>query len=170
MLVLNSVTGKEQEVITFSEAKASGLKKYFTGKPCKYGHVDEKQVNGGCIECSRLRMAKRKEEGLVVKKKQKKSNRSVMIKVLNSASTRASSYLVMEGLYDEGEFKYHIESLFEDGMTWENHGEYWEVDHITPIREMIKNGVTDIMKINSLSNLRPLKKEVHRTLSGRLRS
>ena len=31
------------------------------------------------------------------------------------------------------EFKKHIESQFEEGMTWQNHGE-WHIDHITPLK------------------------------------
>lgn len=33
------------------EAQKAGLKTYFTGKPCKYGHTSLRRVNGGCIEC-----------------------------------------------------------------------------------------------------------------------
>ncbi|KKK96676.1 hypothetical protein LCGC14_2660360, partial [marine sediment metagenome] len=32
--------------ITRDEAKALGLKRYFTGKPCKYGHISEHRVSG----------------------------------------------------------------------------------------------------------------------------
>src|SRR5882762_7363285 len=39
-------------IITRSEAKASGLLRYFTGKPCKHGHVEERLVsNGACLQC-----------------------------------------------------------------------------------------------------------------------
>ena len=34
-----------------SEAKAAGLDRYFTGIPCKWGHVCERYVGGGCIAC-----------------------------------------------------------------------------------------------------------------------
>jgi hypothetical protein len=44
----------EREIISRSEAKALGLKTYFTGKPCKYGHVAERAVGGRhCCECER---------------------------------------------------------------------------------------------------------------------
>ena len=40
------------DIITRKEAKALGLKRYFTGKPCKHGHVCERQVSSkGCVEC-----------------------------------------------------------------------------------------------------------------------
>jgi hypothetical protein len=44
------------EIISQSEALAAGLKRYFTGKPCKYKHVAEHYVKGGaCVECVSLR-------------------------------------------------------------------------------------------------------------------
>ena len=37
-------------------AKAAGLLRYFTGKPCKHGHKVERQTaNGCCVECSAAR-------------------------------------------------------------------------------------------------------------------
>lgn len=40
-------------IITRDEAKASGLKRYFTGEPCKRGHVAERYVNNGqCCGCA----------------------------------------------------------------------------------------------------------------------
>jgi hypothetical protein len=45
----------KQSLITRSEAKAAGLTKYFTGKPCKRGHICERYMNGGCSECSHAR-------------------------------------------------------------------------------------------------------------------
>lgn len=40
------------QIIGPSEARAAGLKRYFTGKACKRGHVAERYVSGKkCIEC-----------------------------------------------------------------------------------------------------------------------
>lgn len=45
-------------VITRQEAIAQGLKYYFTGLACKYGHVDKRRLdNGECMECARGRAA-----------------------------------------------------------------------------------------------------------------
>ena len=42
------------QIISRKEAKAQGLKRYFTGKPCKHGHVAERIAsNGKCLECKR---------------------------------------------------------------------------------------------------------------------
>jgi len=43
-------------VVTRSEAKALGLVRYFTGEPCKSGHIDERNVSSGsCLACMRLK-------------------------------------------------------------------------------------------------------------------
>jgi hypothetical protein len=42
------------EVISREEARAEGLTRYFTGKPCKHGHVAERHVAScGCMVCRR---------------------------------------------------------------------------------------------------------------------
>jgi hypothetical protein len=35
------------------EAKAVGAKYYFTGKPCKNGHIEKRYATGGCMGCLR---------------------------------------------------------------------------------------------------------------------
>ncbi len=42
---------EERKVISRSEARALGLNRYFTGKPCKWGHVAERRIEGKCVEC-----------------------------------------------------------------------------------------------------------------------
>lgn len=36
---------------TRAEAKATGATHYFTGEPCKHGHVAPRKTKGACIEC-----------------------------------------------------------------------------------------------------------------------
>ena len=41
-------------IISRDEARTLGLKRFFTGKPCKYGHVAERRVgNYACMKCDR---------------------------------------------------------------------------------------------------------------------
>jgi hypothetical protein len=43
-------------LVTRAEAKAQGKKRYFTGKPCRHGHISERRVVGSaCVECVNLR-------------------------------------------------------------------------------------------------------------------
>ena len=43
---------------TRAEAKAVGAKYYFTGAPCKHGHVAPRKTKGACVECLKLEWAK----------------------------------------------------------------------------------------------------------------
>ena len=50
------------QIIPRGKAKEQGLKRFFTGEPCKRGHLAERYVNGGrCCECHKLAIAKHKE-------------------------------------------------------------------------------------------------------------
>ena len=45
-------------VVTRAEALAAGLTRFFTGKPCKHGHLSERtSCNGGCIACNTISIA-----------------------------------------------------------------------------------------------------------------
>lgn len=51
------------EIIGPSEARERGLPRYFTGKPCKRGHVEERYVNnGGCVVCVIERVSRWRKE------------------------------------------------------------------------------------------------------------
>lgn len=53
------------QIISRAEAKAAGLKRYFTGEPCKYGHVAEVQVSSnGCCECNKIKKKAKYQENL----------------------------------------------------------------------------------------------------------
>lgn len=42
------------KLTSYSDAKKSGVKTYFTGKPCKYGHIARRKAcDGQCTECSK---------------------------------------------------------------------------------------------------------------------
>lgn len=57
--------------------------------------------------------------------------------------------------YTRQELISHIESQFEKGMRWDNHGD-WHIDHITPVSVLLSEGVCCPKKINCLSNLMPV--------------
>jgi hypothetical protein len=44
-------------------AKANGRRLYFTGKPCRYGHIAPRRTDSGqCVDCVRERAAAWREE------------------------------------------------------------------------------------------------------------
>jgi hypothetical protein len=56
------------------------------------------------------------------------------------------------------DFKSHIESQFQPGMTWENYGKNgWEIDHIIPLCSA--SSLEELEKLNHYTNLRPLWRE-----------
>ena len=43
---------------TRAEAKAQGAKYYFTGEPCKHGHIAPRKTKGACVECLKIEWEK----------------------------------------------------------------------------------------------------------------
>ena len=71
--------------------------------------------------------------------------------------------------YTPYELKVHIEALFHNDMTWDNHGKVWEIDHVVPInwfvtnKHLFKDDEELCRAANSLTNIQPLFKEDNRT-------
>lgn len=234
---------KYVHIIPKNEAKNLGMSRFFTGAPCRRGHIAERKTSSGdCIEClkvkrntdngrekqrrrmnewlshskgkkassdrnyrqrNRKRIDKKKKKyvdenkALVAERKNiwySKNKEHCRIKskawvdnnpekrkeiarkwaekfrstpegraiccmrsmVVRVAKNRESDARTTEILgYTVDDFRSRIESLFEDGMTWNNHGE-WHIDHIKPVSAFIKEGVIDPSIINALDNLQPL--------------
>jgi len=74
------------------------------------------------------------------------------------------------------ELKEHIESLFTDGMSWDNHGKYgWHIDHILPLSSFDLTDREQLLIAVNYKNLQPLwakdnlskgaKIEIHKKIS-----
>lgn len=73
-----------QEIITLADARERGLKQYFTGVPCKYGHVAARQVScWQCLECDR-----EKKSRYYVNNPEKFSERSASYRAKNQEKLR----------------------------------------------------------------------------------
>lgn len=66
--------------------------------------------------------------------------------------TKRSKLTVVLGC-DWDHLKRHIESQFQEGMSWENHGA-WHVDHKVPVSRATT--IDKLEELNHFSNLQPL--------------
>jgi len=225
------------EIVTRKYALENGLSRYFTGEPCKNGHIDERAVNRrSCISCTRERAAReyeqrkdyfaihnKSEKSKAAKKKydsldsskdkkrisaknlyhkniekfrkvamkkynamtedqrknmrltrKKKRESCEATRCINTMRCMLHRYFVFTGEkkakrteellgYSAAELKSHLEKMFVGKMSWYNHGDLWEIDHIIPISVLVKNGERDASKINCLSNLKPILKTENRS-------
>lgn len=89
----------------------------------------------------------------------KEINKHILIwrSTLNSTLIRLNTIKVGHTVdllgYSALELKNHLESLFTEGMSWGNYGE-WHVDHIIGVVNF--DNSTPISIVNALSNLRPM--------------
>jgi len=79
--------------------------------------------------------------------------RDLLRRTLKYFNNKKSNSTIIELGYSADELKEHIESLFIDGMSWNNRNK-WHIDHIIPISKFNKE--TPVSIVNALSNLQPL--------------
>lgn len=102
---------------------------------------------------------KNKEKIKIYRKKYYKKNshikiwRDVLKRTCRRMGQPKESHTIDMLGYSATDLKTHIESLFTEGMSWDNYGE-WHIDHIKMLSEFEKNSLPNI--VNALSNLRPL--------------
>lgn len=246
------------DIITPKEARSRCLKEYFTGKPCKNGHIAARKISSGnCKECSKdyLYTYFRSEKYKTYEKKRNSSperiayirdynasdkakeatkkystsakgietarkyrqtdkskacrhayHRSERYKIADRerskaperkrksleygrsegrkrrvrekystdilfrlrTSMRVSLRKCLRGAHttektvdllgcDFSHFKKYLESQFRDGMSWENYGHHWHLDHIKPISTF--DDLTDIEQLRRAqhyTNIQPL--------------
>ena len=72
--------------------------------------------------------------------------------------------------YTIAQLKRHLEKQFTNGMTWENYGHYWHIDHIVPISafNFEKPEDMDFKHCWALSNLQPLEANKNLRKNARL--
>jgi hypothetical protein len=81
------------------------------------------------------------------------TSRKILYRVLEKFGKPKSARTIEMLGYSADDLKKHIESLFTEGMSWDNHGE-WHIDHIKPISSFDPD--TDVSIVNDLDNLQPL--------------
>lgn len=113
-----------------AEAATCGLSRFYTGKPCKAGHLAERYVsNRQCVSCNaksaRLREATR-------------ARSDPSYRMYRNAQRRAGQALkgaaspIRSLACTAPELRAFIERQFRPGMSWATYGQ-WELDHIRPL-------------------------------------
>lgn len=81
-------------LISRDEAKSKGLYRYYTGKPCKKGHISQRYVsNMGCVECRNVLT-----ENLEYRKKRKENYDELGIKYKKQMWWRAKKRAERKGI------------------------------------------------------------------------
>lgn len=192
-------------------ALEKGAVAYYTGLPCKNGHIDARYTNTGiCYQCKRDQAIrdyqshteraiqisyksrqKHREKDNENQRKWRENNPERRRKAVKNYKTRHREKCLADARQYEkrkredpfyrlssaislGIWKFlkqrkdynkwqslvkftlpqlvtHLEAQFTEGMTWENYGTFWEIDHIKP-----KSKCVSLDEAWQLSNLRPL--------------
>ena len=91
---------------TRTEAKAIGAKYYFTGEPCKHGHIALRKTKGACVECLKIEWQQSNEKrseyfakynqsdaGRAAKRKYYEANKNlVIIKAMSRDNAQRQQY------------------------------------------------------------------------------
>jgi hypothetical protein len=125
---------------------------------------EKKKVYG---ERSKLRRKLRLKTDVVYKLKIN-LRRNIRKSIKNNGYTKKSNtYTILGCSYEY--FKEHIESQFEDWMSWDNYGLYngeenygWDLDHIVPLSSA--ECEEDIIRLNHHSNIQPLCSHINRNV------
>ena len=133
-------------------------KKYWQSKEGKETHKKYRQSKKG-KEASRRGYMKNKLS----------NNLSVVIRKSLKGNKNGHHWEDLTG-WTLQQFKRRFVQLFKTGMTWENHGTVWEIDHIQPVsaHNITSIDCTDFKRAWALSNLQPLFKEENRSKSNNL--
>lgn len=83
-------------VITRKEAKSKNLNRFFTGRPCIYGHISERYISGVCVECSNIKNVRNRDSGLSRERERLRSPRRYIQEhdriLLQSAKRRSKKH------------------------------------------------------------------------------
>lgn len=102
----------------------------------------------------------------------KKIKEDVMFKIVDRLRRRSQKYIKKTGLTNmeligcsRDELKVYIENKFENGMSYDNYGE-WELDHVRPLASYNLENVEEIIECFNYRNIQPLWKNNNRTKSS----
>jgi len=153
-------------------------------KPIKWFYKGTRIGDGVFSKCATCKQKERKRSAYHYKKKlakkltpkktknqymKERKQKDPLFKLL--VNLRNRNYFIFSGLNKSSttidllgcsieHAKNHLEKQFKPGMSWQNYGKEWQVDHIIPLRSA-KNKES-LERLCHFSNLQPLFKEEHK--------
>lgn len=132
-------------------------------------HPDKKAVHGLQNKCKECTKEYNKKYGYIAKRDREyqnnRYNNDIQYKIKTTLRNRfysaiikgfkVKSVLKLLGCSIE-ECKIYIEKKFKHGMSWENHGKVWEIDHIKPCNSFDLTKLEEQEKCFHYTNLQPL--------------
>lgn len=154
--------GEDKPLSEFGKDSSAKDGKYYKCKECKsLDNAKSYKKNGRTLT---PQQKKRKSERDVIYKRNRRNNDPLFrlgdnISRLIRKSIRIGGYTKKSKTYkilgcSYEDFKEHIESQFQEGMTWENIGRKWHLDHIIPVSS--HNNEDELIKLNHYTNFQPL--------------
>lgn len=87
---------------------------------------------------------------------EEKIRRALRIRLLQAVKSNQKSGSAVRDLgCSIDEFKSYLESKFQPGMTWNNHGK-WHIDHIIPLSKFDLTKRKELLKACHFTNMQPL--------------
>jgi hypothetical protein len=165
------------EIIKRSEAKALGLTHYFTGKPCKHGHLSRRRYKDRvCMECDiayqirvykanpekakerRLKTYERtREKHLAQKKIYRQTNRAKVNALGKAYKVRKKNRIPA---WVDKDHMWLIKEAYELAQLRTKHfGFSWHVDHIVPLQGELVSGLHVIENLQVIPGVENIKKK-----------
>lgn len=138
-------------VLSRNEAAASGLSRYYTGRPCNAGHYSQRFIsNRQCVACNAIK-ARQREALRGFTDPSFRMYRNTLRRTGMALSGLASPANAVG--CDHSRLRDHIACQFRIGMSWETYRQ-WEVDHIKPLSSA--RTPCELIALCHYSNLQPL--------------
>lgn len=151
-------------IVSCKQARQEGLKRYFTGKPCKRGHVAERHVAGGCVECDREDQRRYYKNNPEEKKAEsvayREGNREITRKIQRDYYARNSARIKAEAKTHRGNRALRVPRWSEVELIeafYRDCPDGYEVDHILPLQGKTVSG------LHVIGNLQYLPRSVNRS-------